>query len=80
MLPALKSSTPSGKRRRTYNRYLVLRLYLIFGSCLLLLFFGIYTQVLIQNAKKDAQFVPRLFAQYIAYTDSYLIGAEQSTQ
>lgn len=77
---ALKSSTPSGKRRRTYNRYLVLRLYLIFGSCFLLLFFGIYTQVLIHNAKKDAQFVPRLFAQYIAYSDSYLRGAEKSTQ
>ncbi len=80
MLPALKSSTPSGKRRRTYNRYLVLRLYLILGSCCLLLFFGIYTQVLIQNAKRDAKFVPRLFAQYIAYTDSYLRGAEKSTQ
>lgn len=80
MKQVLKSSTPSGKRRRTYNRYLVLRLYLIFGSCFLLLFFGIYTQVLIHNAKRDAQFVPRLFAQYIAYTDSYLKSAEKSTQ
>jgi len=80
MLPALKSSTPSGKRRRTYNRYLALRLYLIFGSFFLLLFFGVYTQVLIQNAKRDAQFVPRLFAQYIAYTDSYLKNAETNTQ
>jgi signal transduction histidine kinase len=45
-----------------------------------MLFFGIYTQVLIQNAKKDAQFVPRLFAQYIAYTDSYLKDAEKNSQ
>lgn len=77
---ALKNSTPSGKRQKTYNLYLTLRLYLIFGILFLLLFFGIYTQVLIKNAKRDAQFVPRLFAQYIAYTDSYLKTAEKNTQ
>lgn len=80
MLPALKSSTPSGKRRKKFNRYLALRLYLIFGVVFLLLFFGIYTHVLIQNAKRDAQHVPRLFAQYIAYTDDYLRRAESNTQ
>jgi len=80
MLPVLKSSTPSGKRQKTFNRYLALRLYIIFGVILLIIIFGIYTQILIQNAKKEAQFVPRLFAQYIAYTDSYLRSAEQNTQ
>lgn len=80
MLPALKSSTPSGRRQKIFSRYLALRLYLIFGVIFLVLFFGIYTQILIENAKKDAQFVPRLFAQYIAYTDSYLRNAERNTQ
>jgi signal transduction histidine kinase len=80
MLPALKNSTPSGTRQKKFNRYLALRLYLIFGVIFLLLFFGIYTQMLIQNAKRDATFVPRLLAQYIAYTDSYLRTAEKNTQ
>ncbi len=79
-MPRLKSSTPSGRRQKTYNRYLTLRIYLITGIILLLAFFGVYTQVLIQNAKRDAQFVPRLFAQYIAYTDSYLKSADRNTQ
>jgi len=80
MLPALKSSTPSGKRQKKFNRFLALRLYLIFGIVFLLLFFGVYSNVLIQNAKRDAQYVPRLFAQYIAYTDDYLKRAEKNTQ
>lgn len=79
-MPRLKSSTPSGKWRKTFNRYLALRIYLITGIILLLVFFGVYSQVLIQNAKRDAQFVPRLFAQYIAYSDSYLKSAERNTQ
>ena len=79
-MPALKSSTPSGRRQKTYNRYAAFRLYIIMGSLFLLVFFGVYTQVLIQNAKRDAQFVPRLFAQYIAYTDSYLTEAEKNTE
>jgi signal transduction histidine kinase len=79
-MPRLKNSTPSGRWRKTFNRYLALRIYLITGIILLLVFFGVYTQVLIQNAKRDAQFVPRLFAQYIAYTDSYLKSAESNTQ
>jgi len=80
MRQSLKSSTPSGKRQKKSNRFAALRLYLIFGSILLMLFFGIYTQILIGNAKREAQFVPRLFAQYIAYTDSYLKTAERNTQ
>jgi signal transduction histidine kinase len=80
MPQALKNSTPSGKRQKKFNRYLALRLYLIFGLIFLLLFFGVYTQMLIRNAKRDAQFVPRLLAQYIAYTDSYLRNAERNTQ
>ncbi len=79
-MPPLKSSTPSGKRRKRFNRYLGLRIYLISGIIILLLFFGIYTQVLIRNAQRDAQFVPHLLAQYIAYTDSYLRSAEKNTQ
>ncbi|PKN80873.1 MAG: sensor histidine kinase [Candidatus Cloacimonetes bacterium HGW-Cloacimonetes-1] len=44
------------------------------------LFFAIYTQVLIQNAKTEQEYVPRLFAQYIAYTDNYLKNSERNTQ
>ncbi|HOV16162.1 MAG TPA: HAMP domain-containing sensor histidine kinase [Candidatus Cloacimonadota bacterium] len=80
MKPRLKSLTPSGKRLKSLNRFSVYRLYLIVGLIALLLFVGVYTQVLIRNAKRDEQFVPRLFAQYIAYTDSYLKKAEENTQ
>lgn len=43
-------------------------------------FFIIYTNILIQNAKRDAQFVPQIFARYIAYTDAYLKIAEKNSQ
>jgi signal transduction histidine kinase len=40
-------------------------------------FFAIYTQILIQNAKREQEYVPRIFAKYIAYTESYLRRAEK---
>ncbi|MDD2331520.1 MAG: HAMP domain-containing sensor histidine kinase [Candidatus Cloacimonetes bacterium] len=49
-----------------------MRLYIIISSLMIFLFFAVYTQVLIQNAKREQEFVPRLFAQFIAYTDAYL--------
>jgi signal transduction histidine kinase len=57
-----------------------MRLYLIFGSLVIFVFFAVYTQILIQNAKREQEYVPRIFAKYIAYSDSYLRQAEQSAQ
>lgn len=54
-----------------------MRLYIIFGSLAILVFFAVYTQILIQNAKREQEYVPRIFAKYIAYTESYLRRAEQ---
>lgn len=58
------------------NRNALIRLYFILGSLVLMGIFITYTNVLIQNAKNDAQLVPKIFAKYIAYTDSYLKNAE----
>ncbi|MDZ4121763.1 MAG: HAMP domain-containing sensor histidine kinase [Candidatus Cloacimonadaceae bacterium] len=75
-----KNSIPSGISRKNVNRFDSLRLYIILSSLFIFAFFAIYTQILIQNAKKEQEYVPRLFAQYIAYTDSYLKESEKSTQ
>ncbi len=53
-----------------------MRIYFIIGSLVLMGVFIVYTNILIQNAKKDAQLVPKIFANYIAYTDNYLKNAE----
>jgi len=52
----------------------------VFGSLLIFIVFAIYTQVLIHEARKDQEYVPRIFAQYVAYTDGYLRSAEQYVQ
>ena len=39
--------------------------------------FAVYTQILIHNAKQEQEYIPRIFAQYIAYSDDYLRQAEQ---
>ena len=39
--------------------------------------FTAYNLILVRNAKKEQECVPRMFAQYIAYTDSYLRQAEE---
>ena len=80
MRPALKNSTLTGKPPRTSNRFHTLRLYIVGGSLAIFVFFAIYTQFLIQQAKTEQEFVPRIFAQYIAYTDSYLRAAEKYAQ
>ena len=80
MKQALKNSTPSGNLRKSINRFHSMRLYLIFGSLVIFVFFAVYTQVLIQNAKNEQEYVPRIFAKYIAYTDVYLKQAEQYVQ
>mgnify|MGYP001164758728 CR=1 FL=1 len=38
------------------------------------------TQILVQNARREQEYVPRLFAQYIAYTDSYMRNSEAYAQ
>jgi len=40
----------------------------------------IYLQVLLQKARREHEKVPQIFAQYIAYTDSYLRSAEKYAQ
>ena len=50
------------------------------GSLFVFVFFAIYTQVLIQKAKQEQKYVPRIFARYIAYTDGYLRVAEKYAQ
>lgn len=77
MKQALKNSMPSGTSRKSTNRFQTLRLYLILGSVVIFTFFAIYTQILIQNARREQEYVPRIFAKYIAYTDSYLRQSEQ---
>lgn len=80
MKQALRNLTPTGKQPNRANRYHLLRLYLVLGSLLIFVFFGIYTQVLVQKAKQEQEFVPRIFAKYIAYTDGYLRAAEKYAQ
>lgn len=80
MKQALKNSTQSGTSRRSINRFHTLRLYIIVGSLVILGFFAVYNQILIQNARREQEYVPRIFAQYIAYSDSYLRQAAQYEQ
>ncbi len=75
-----KNSTIFGKQQKSTNRFQTLRLYLILGTFAIFTFFAVYIQILIQNAKQEQQFVPGIFAQYIAYTDSYLKECEAYTQ
>ncbi len=55
-------------------------MYLIIGTILIFVAFAAYNHILIQNAKREQEYVPRIFAQYIAYTDSYLHQAEEYEQ
>ncbi|GAB1467720.1 hypothetical protein MASR2M64_04020 [Candidatus Cloacimonadota bacterium] len=80
MKPALKNSIPTGKKQKNVNLFNRLRIFLIGGSLAIFLFFAGYIQVLIKQAKVEQEFVPRIFAQYIAYTDTYLRAAEQYAQ
>nr|MDK2851147.1 hypothetical protein [Candidatus Cloacimonadota bacterium] len=57
-----------------------MRLYVVLGSLLIFIFFAVYTQVLIHEARKEQEYVPRIFAQYVAYTDGYLRLAEKYAQ
>lgn len=80
MPQALKNSIPTGKPRKSSNRYQNLRLYLVFASLFVFVFFAVYTQFLIKKARQEQEYVPRIFAQYIAYTDVYLRAAEEYAQ
>jgi len=80
MKQALKNSTPSGISRKKTDNFKALRLYLILGLLLIFTAFAVYAQVLIQNAKREQEYVPRIFAQYIAYTDGYLRQSKKYAQ
>jgi hypothetical protein len=71
-----KNSTLSGNSPRKRNNFQYLRLYLIFSTLVLFVVIAIYSQVLIRNAKREQEYVPRIFAKYIAYTNNYLRQSE----
>ena len=75
-----KNSMSTGKPLRGSSRLSSIRLYLIATSLFVFLLLAVYTQVLIQKARGEHEFVPRIFAQYIAYTDGYLRAAEKYAQ
>jgi hypothetical protein len=77
MKQASKNLIQSGISRKKTNNFKTLRLYMIFGSLVIFIAFAIYTQILIQNAKREQEYVPRIFARYIAYTDAYLRQSEK---
>ncbi|MDD4309260.1 MAG: HAMP domain-containing sensor histidine kinase [Candidatus Cloacimonetes bacterium] len=80
MQQASKNSMPIGKKRKSKNLFNRLRLFLIAGSLAIFVFFAVYIQILIKQAKVEQEYVPRIFAKYIAYTDSYLRAAELNAQ
>jgi hypothetical protein len=80
MKQALKNLIPTGKKQKNVNLFNRLRVFLIVGSLMIFVFFAGYIQVLIKQAKVEQEYVPRIFAQYIAYTDTYLRAAEKYAQ
>jgi signal transduction histidine kinase len=80
MKQALKNLTPSGISRKKTDNFKSLRFYLIFGLLLFFVAFAVYSQILIRNANLEQEYVPRIFARYIAYTDTYLRRSEKYAQ
>ncbi len=80
MKQALPNSIPTGKKQKSTNVFNRIRLFFISSSLIIFIFFAFYIQVLIKKARTEQEFVPRIFAQYIAYTDSYLRAAERNAQ
>lgn len=80
MPPRSKNSTNTGKLPRNSGRFSKLRIYFIIGAIILFIALTIYLQVLLQKARREHEKVPQIFAQYIAYTDSYLRSAEKYAQ
>lgn len=80
MKQALKNLISTGKKPRNHNLYHRLRLYLIIGSLVIFIFFAFYIQILIKKAKQEQELIPRIFAQYVAYTDTYLRVSEKYAQ
>lgn len=80
MKQASPNSTASGISPKKSDNFKTLRLYLILGSLLIFGIFAVYAQILIRNAKREQEYVPRIFAQYIAYTDKYLRRSQQTSR
>ena len=56
----------SGKlQKKANNRSLLLKIYFITGSVLLLVVFIIFTNIVINNVKKDVQIVPDLYSKFV---------------
>ncbi|MCF7857781.1 MAG: hypothetical protein K9N07_00450 [Candidatus Cloacimonetes bacterium] len=56
----------SGKlQKKASNRNLLLRIYFISGSVILLVLFIIFTNIVINNVKKDVQVVPDLYSKFV---------------
>ncbi|MDY0152389.1 MAG: HAMP domain-containing sensor histidine kinase [Candidatus Cloacimonas sp.] len=80
MKQVLKNSIPTGNKQKNANVFNRLRLFLIFGSLAIFFFFAVYVQILIRQAKLEQEYIPRIFAKYIAYTDNYLQLADKNAQ
>lgn len=50
------------------NVNLFLKLYFLIGGVAIFIFFIIYTNTLIQKARKDAQIPPKIFARFVSYS------------
>lgn len=56
----------SGKlQKKASNKSLLLKVYFILGSVLLLVLFIIFTNIVINNVKKDIQIVPDLYSKFV---------------
>ena len=56
----------SGKlQKKASNKSLLLKVYFILGSVLLLVLFIIFTNIVINNVKKDVQIVPDLYSKFV---------------
>ena len=56
----------SGKlQKKASKRNLILKIYFIAGSVLLLVLFIIFTNIVINNVKKDVQIVPDLYSKFV---------------
>ncbi|NQV18045.1 MAG: hypothetical protein HQ534_05830 [Armatimonadetes bacterium] len=57
-------------RKKTSRRNRFLKIYFVVGSLFILMFFIIYTNILLTNIRKDVQVVPDLYSKFIGLPDN----------
>ncbi|MBN2830315.1 MAG: HAMP domain-containing histidine kinase [Candidatus Cloacimonetes bacterium] len=80
MMPLWKSLTKFGNKLNAQKHNGLLQLYFILGSIILIAFYIIYTNVLLQKAKQDSEFIPRSFAKYIVFIEAQINEAEGNSK